>query len=202
MPVNYKGKEIESVWTPANIVTCVRIVFIPIFMLLADASYSNKDGLLALVSFILYVLLSLTDKLDGTLARKREEITDFGKFLDPIADKLLVFAALLILLAHNQMNLWFVFIILLREFLVSALRMVSSANGEVIAADTMGKWKTASTMLALCGLLLSNVLVAFENPAFAWIDIASQIVMIIAVVLTVVSGLQYFWNARHVIFRV
>ena len=80
--------------------------------------------------------MSATDKVDGDLARKRGEVTDFGKFLDPIADKLLVFSALLILLEHGFVNVWFVFIILLREFLVSALRMVASANGEVIAADS------------------------------------------------------------------
>ena len=142
-----------SVWTPANIVTCVRIVFIPVFMVLAELSCIQAgalyDPVLAPAACILYILLSLTDKLDGYLARSRNEITDFGKFLDPIADKLLVFSALLILLEQEFMGVWVVFIILLREFLVSALRMVAGAKGVVIAADTLGKWKTAVTMIAL-----------------------------------------------------
>lgn len=222
MAVNAKGKEITSIWTPANIVTCVRIVFIPVFMVVSELAFSIhervetgigvEDGMqvswLAFIAFGLYVLLSLTDKLDGNLARSRGEVTDFGKFLDPIADKLLVFSCLLILLNHGLVNVWFVFIILFREFLVSALRMVASANGEVIAADTLGKWKTAVTMVALCGYLLAFALTAM--PDSAALDGAlglgtmalSHVLMAVAVVLTVVSGAQYFWNARHIIFRV
>ncbi|EJW99598.1 CDP-diacylglycerol--glycerol-3-phosphate 3-phosphatidyltransferase, partial [gut metagenome] len=98
------------------------------------------------------------------MARKRGEVTDFGKFLDPIADKLLVFSALLILLEHDLINVWFVFIILFREFLVSALRMVASANGEVIAADKLGKAKTAVTMVSLCAYLLAIALEFMALP--------------------------------------
>ena len=141
------------------------------------------------------------------LARKRGEVTDFGKFLDPIADKLLVFSALLILLEHGFVNVWFVFIILLREFLVSALRMVASANGEVIAADKLGKCKTAVTMVSLCAFLLAIALTFWTSPAGVSqvaliVQIVARATMVAAVVLTVVSGAQYFWNARHVIFRV
>ena len=101
---NESNKELTSVWTPANIVTCVRIVFIPVFMIVsalshtsvAGTDWSTFDGPLAAAAFILYVILSCTDKVDGYLARSRNEITDFGKFLDPIADKLLVFSALLL----------------------------------------------------------------------------------------------------------
>ncbi|MEE0663154.1 MAG: CDP-diacylglycerol--glycerol-3-phosphate 3-phosphatidyltransferase, partial [Collinsella bouchesdurhonensis] len=158
------NKQLNSIWTPANVITCVRILFIPLFMALALLSHHGAldfDPALSLAAFVLYMLLSLTDKVDGYLARSRNEITDFGKFLDPIADKLLVFSALLILLQQNTVNIWFVFIILLREFLVSALRMVASANGVVVAADKLGKWKTATTMVSLCGYLLSFVLFAY-----------------------------------------
>ena len=212
MAVNNKGREITSIWTPANIVTCVRIVFIPVFMVVSElAFFLSGSGAHALAvawcAFGLYVLLSLTDKVDGNLARSRGEVTDFGKFLDPIADKLLVFSCLLILLEHGMVNVWFVFIILFREFLVSALRMVASANGEVIAADTLGKWKTATTMVALCGYLLGFALAlsgadgGVATPAL-FIQALSQVLMAAAVVLTVVSGAQYFWNARHIVFRV
>ena len=152
MARNEQG-ELTSIWTPANVITSVRICFIPVFMLLAvlsrDAMGALTHPAFAIGACVLYILLSLTDKLDGSLARKRNEITDFGKFLDPIADKLLVFSALLLLLDQGYVNVWVVFIILLREFLVSALRMVASAAGEVIAADSLGKAKTAVTMVSL-----------------------------------------------------
>lgn len=202
------NKELTSIWTPANIVTCVRIVFIPVFMVFADQAFQGHGifGLdsfaTALASFILYAVLSATDKVDGDLARKRGEVTDFGKFLDPIADKLLVFSALLIFLAHGQLNVWPVFIILLREFLVSALRMVASANGVVIAADMLGKAKTATTMVSICGFQLALVLSIAGLSAGHYLWIVSNVLMGAAVVLTIVSGVQYFYNAREVVFRV
>ena len=199
-------KQLTSIWTPANVVTCVRIVFIPVFMVCA-LNLFTQDGVpgpaLSAASFILYVLLSLTDKVDGYLARSRREITDFGKFLDPIADKILVFSAILILVKFDMVSVWAAFIILTREFLVSAMRMVAGANGVVIAADTLGKWKTATTMVALSGYFLYYWLVAvglgLAATAVLWI---SHAFMLVAVVLTVVSGAQYLWNAREIIFRV
>ena len=195
--------ELTSIWTPANIVTCVRILFIPIFMLFATDAFSAfgmPAHVQAIVAFIVYVVLSFTDKVDGSLARSRNEITDFGKFLDPIADKLLVFSALLVFLAQGMVDVWVVFIILLREFLVSALRMVASANGCVIAADSLGKAKTAVTMVALCTLLFVRAAASFGMAYELWI--LGQALMIAAVVLTVVSGVQYFWNCREIVFRV
>lgn len=197
-----------GIWTPANIVTCVRIVFIPVFMILLYLSYSGDSTapspVLAFAAFLLYVVLSLTDKVDGYLARSRHEITDFGKFLDPIADKLLVFSALLLLMDMGYVNLWFVFIILVREFLVSALRMVASAAGVVIAADKLGKAKTAVTMVALCGYLLTFALTALfagsgVSGSVLMLNIVADALMIAAVVLTVVSGVQYLWNSRDII---
>ena len=139
----------KGIWTPANIVTCVRIAFIPVFMVVATLANGPADAPLSVAAFVIYVTLSLTDKVDGYLARSRDQITDFGKFLDPIADKLLVFSALLLLMDMGYVSLWFVFIILVREFLVSAMRMVASAAGVVIAADGLGKVKTAVTMVAI-----------------------------------------------------
>lgn len=202
---NDSNKELTSIWTPANIITCVRIVFIPVFMLLAQFSAVGArdfDTSLSVAAFVLYVLLSLTDKVDGYLARSRNEITDFGKFLDPIADKLLVFSALLILLELDFVSVWPVFIILLREFLVSAMRMVASANGVVIAADKLGKWKTATTMVSLCCYLFVIVQIAAGLPFAPELLVLARVLMVAAVVLTVVSGVQYFWNCRQVVFRV
>ncbi len=217
MAVNKMGKEITSIWTPANVVTCVRIVFIPVFMILSELSFGcfaavplQEDASLggfAIAAFAVYMLLSLTDKVDGELARKRGEVTDFGKFLDPIADKLLVFSALLILLEHQMVNVWFVFIIMFREFLVSALRMVASANGTVIAADKLGKAKTATTMVSLCTYLLVIAMMTCVVPSnmlgvVSALHLIADVLMAVAVILTVVSGGQYFWNARHIVFRV
>ena len=190
----------KGVWTPANVVTCVRIAFIPVFMVVAAAADIRGEAPLAVAAFLIYVTLSLTDKVDGHLARSRNEITDFGKFLDPIADKLLVFSALLMLLDRGEVGVWVVFVILLREFLVSALRMVASANGEVIAADKLGKAKTAVTMVSLCGYYLAYALLSLGLDLGYTIGLVSWALMIAAVVLTVVSGAQYFWGARHVVF--
>ncbi|MDO4428870.1 MAG: CDP-diacylglycerol--glycerol-3-phosphate 3-phosphatidyltransferase [Atopobiaceae bacterium] len=191
----------KDTWTLANIVTCVRIALIPVFMFVAAVADIRDDASLAVAAFVIYVTLSLTDKLDGHLARSRGEITDFGKFLDPIADKLLVFSALLLLLSHGHVSVWVVFIILAREFLVSALRMVAASNGEVIAADKLGKAKTAVTMVSLCAYYLWLALEAagsYDLSGPVWL--LAWVLMMVAVVLTVVSGAQYFWNARHVVF--
>lgn len=202
---NQNQKELTSIWTPANIVTCVRILFIPVYMLLATlpaGAAGLSTGVLDVLAFIIYLALSLTDKVDGYLARSRHEITDFGKFLDPIADKLLVFSALLIFIAQGTLSFWVVFIILVREFLVSALRMVASANGVVLAADKLGKWKTATTMVAICIYLFHDVMLSFALPGAASLLLVGQVLMAAAVVLTVVSGVQYFWNARSIVFSV
>lgn len=189
----------RTIWTPANVVTCVRIAFIPVFMVVASLARGSADAPLAVAAFVLYAALSLTDKVDGYLARSRGEVTDFGKFLDPIADKLLVFSALLLLLEDGLVSVWVVFIILVREFLVSALRMVAASNGEVIAADSLGKAKTAVTMVSLCGYYLAYALAALGVSDFGLVGTVSWALMVAAVVLTVVSGAQYFWNGRHVI---
>lgn len=210
---NDSNKELTSIWTPANVVTCVRIVFIPVFMIvswlsqksLAGTDWSTFDGTLASTAFILYMILSLTDKVDGYLARSRNEITDFGKFLDPIADKLLVFSALLLFLDFGAVTVWTVFIILFRELLVSALRMVASAAGVVVAADKLGKWKTATTMVSICGYLLVFALAGLGIAPYAVVQGLfgiSRVLMAIAVVLTVISGAQYFWNCRKIVFSV
>ena len=191
----------RGIWTPANVVTCVRVALIPVFMLLAAKADGAAEPVFAVAAFALYAALSLTDKVDGYLARSRDEITDFGKFLDPIADKLLVFSALLLLLERGAVSVWVVFVILAREFLVSALRMVASAKGEVIAADSLGKAKTAVTMVSLCGYYLHYAMAALGNTdlvGMVWL--LSWDLMMAAVVLTVVSGAQYFWSARHVVF--
>lgn len=183
-----------SIWNPANVVTCVRIALVPLFAAVALAdSASHASSLAALV---LLIGICLTDKLDGYLAKSRGEVTDFGKFLDPIADKLLVTAALVVLLARGDVGVAGVLIILSREFIVSAVRMLAASNGEVIAAANMGRAKTAMTMVALC-FLFAVPLFPFAGDWYSYMSFTGHALYAVAVVLTVVSGAQYVWNARE-----
>lgn len=188
-----EGKS-STIWTPANIVTCIRIVLVPIWLLIAEIA--RKGGMLyvgsgvAWASFLLYVFISLTDKLDGYLARSRNEVTNFGKFVDPIADKLSVTCALLYLMELELCPIWAVLLVISREFLVSGLRMVVASDGVVVAASNLGKGKTATTMIAICALLL-YVTLAPSGFATACSYIGS-ISLLIAMVLTAWSGIDYF----------
>lgn len=185
----------SSMWTPANIVTCARVVFVPVWLLMAEVLGGPGAGGIAV--FVAFCLLSLTDKLDGYLARSRNEVTTFGKFLDPIADKLVVIVALCYLLECGAPVSWALLVIVAREFLVSGLRMVVATKGIVIAAGNLGKWKTATTMVSICGSLLA---MAFANmPVIAAsLQTLSYVLLAVAVVLTIWSGVDYFvksWGA-------
>ena len=198
----------KTIWTPANIVTCARVVLVPFWLLsaqllgvsLADSLATPGFKFGAFLVFIGYVVISLTDKLDGYLARSRNEVTTFGKFLDPIADKLAVVVALFVLLEWHMVSPWVLLVIVAREFLVSGLRMVVASKGVVIAASDLGKWKTATTMVAICGLLfLPNIpggmiqdVLLFIFNAFMWV----------AVVLTAWSGIDYFVKSWQYIAEV
>ncbi len=162
----------KSIWTPANVVTTIRVVFVPIWLAAAElcgASDGKSLSGTALFAALFYIVLSLTDKLDGYLARSRNEVTTFGKFLDPIADKLVVIVSLCFLLEQGEVSAWVLLIIVAREFLVSGLRMVVASEGTVIAASNLGKWKTATTMVSISGLLLCRALPAGAQPrGAAW----------------------------------
>ena len=193
-----KPKDAEAnpgLWTPANIVTTARVVLVPLWLLVAEmlcpeglAGSSGDAGMLAVFAF--YVILSLTDKLDGYLARSRGEVTTFGKFLDPIADKLVVIVSLCFLLEHGMTTSWVLLVVVAREFLVSGLRMVVASKGVVVAASNLGKWKTATTMVSISGLLLCMALP--HGTLFVWLVIISQLMLLAAVVLTAWSGIDYF----------
>ncbi len=188
----------SSIWTPANIVTCVRVVFVPVWLLMAETIgyVMPREGVSGgmLATFVAFCLLSLTDKLDGYLARSRNEVTTFGKFLDPIADKLVVIVALCYLLERGEPVTWALLVIISREFLVSGLRMVVASKGVVIAAGNLGKWKTATTMGAICVYLLA---LAFPegSAAFEGLCALAYVLLAVAVVLTIWSGLDYFKGA-------
>ena len=192
-----------SIWTPANLVTCARVVLVPVWVALAlglGPAVVAPDGSFGLAVFatVLYALIALTDKLDGYLARSRGEVTNFGKFLDPIADKLVVVSALLVLMDWGLVSPWVIIIVVAREFLVSGLRMVVASEGTVIAASNLGKWKTATTMVAILCLLLSVTIPAF--PVALPLQVLGMFMMVAAVVLTVWSGVDYFWKSREALF--
>lgn len=196
----------HTIWTAANIVTMVRIVCVPLWLLLAELVHTHHDAFGALAYehvgfsfvhnfgafavFILFVVLALTDKLDGYLARSRNEVTVLGKFLDPIADKILVIVALCFLLEYGSITSWIVVVVVCRELLVSALRMMSATSGIVIAASWLGKWKTAVTLVAICTMLFA--LGFQEGMVQVSLMTVSQVLMVSACALTIWSGVDYF----------
>ena len=186
-------KRTDTIWTPANVVTLVRIVLMPVWLLIAEAARIDEalyqGSAVAWTSFVLFTAIALTDKLDGYLARSRGQVTNFGKFLDPIADKLCVTCTLLYLLELGLVPSWAVLVVLAREFIVSGLRMVVASEGTVIAASNLGKWKTAVTMLSIGGFLLSITIPA--GTASSTLELLSNILMVIAVILTAWSGIDY-----------
>lgn len=185
-------------WTPANMVTCIRVVLVPLWLLVAELAVPSDGTFLSvsgLASALFFIALSLTDKLDGYLARSRGEVTTFGKFLDPIADKLLVVVALCYLLEGGWVDAWMVLLVVAREFLVSGLRMVVASKGVVVAASNLGKWKTAATMVALSGLLLAICLSGASGPwsvVSAVLEWVSYAALYLALALTAWSGVDYF----------
>jgi CDP-diacylglycerol--glycerol-3-phosphate 3-phosphatidyltransferase len=139
-------------------------------------------------ALVIYIIASFTDSLDGHLARKNNLITNFGKFLDPIADKLLVTAALLALAAKNNIYLWAAMVILAREFIVTGIRLVAASEGIVIAAGGMGKLKMVLQTISIVVLLFSNI---FDNEFGKIVAVIGNILMAIAVIITIVSGIDY-----------
>ena len=207
MARNEQG-ELTSIWTPANVITSVRICFIPVFMLLAvlsrDAMGALTHPAFAIGACVLYILLSLTDKLDGSLARKRNEITDFGKFLDPIADKVLVSTAFILLLTKAWVFTGFlgnwalivagcgVALILAREIIISGFRMVAADAGVVIAADKFGKYKTVFQDASVVVLLISAGITELDaGTAAQVVNYIGLVLFAVAIVLTVLSGINY-----------
>jgi len=195
--------------TPSNAITIVRILLVPVFVaaILApwpewfgfDVSFSNNWK--SIIAASIFVLISATDWLDGYLARSRNEITDFGKFMDPLADKILVAAALICLVELGDLPTWVVLIILAREFIVSGVRMMAASKGVVIAASMVGKFKTVFQMIAtvLFSIKRSYMFGSLGEAFGDFLWVISWIVMIIALALTIVSLIDYLYKAREVI---
>lgn len=184
-----------------NKLTLMRVVLIPFMMFFYLATFI-PHGIGKIVALVIFIIAALTDLLDGKIARKYNLVTTFGKFLDPIADKLLTSAALLMLMADGTIPApWGVIavtIIIAREFMVSALRLIAASKGTVLAADIWGKAKTMVQMIAIPVLLLVPFM--FEIGAVAWLITTIQIVGWVAIgaatVLTVFSGVNYILKNR------
>ncbi|MEY8436478.1 CDP-diacylglycerol--glycerol-3-phosphate 3-phosphatidyltransferase [Atopobiaceae bacterium 24-176] len=187
------AKKGPGIATAANVVTIVRVAAIFVWLAVAEAAgpaLSQQVSAPWAWTAALYILIASTDSLDGHLARSRNEVTDFGKFLDPIADKLVVVSSLLVLMAQGLVSIWVVVVVVAREFLVSGLRMVVASKGVVVAASGLGKAKTATTMGAVGGYLVAMALPQAWAPT-AWLYGLSWLAMAVAVVLTVWSGADY-----------
>jgi len=165
--------------TTANKITMLRIILIPVFLVLA---YSDK----MMAALAVYIIACLSDFADGYIARHYNQISNFGKFMDPLADKMLVLAAMCFFVENGQMAGWAVAIVLFREFAVSGMRLLAVEQGQVIAAAWSGKIKTASTMVCLILMMLVNNKV---------LNIVSTVII---VATTVYSGVEYFYVNRAV----
>ena len=168
-----------------NKLTMFRVVLIPFFVVFMLVNITTVDKWIALAIFI---IASLTDLLDGKIARKYNLVTNFGKFMDPLADKLLVCSALICLVALNKIPAWIVIIIIAREFIISGFRLIASDNGVVIAASYWGKFKTTFQMVMIC-LMIADI---------SAINLITEIVMWVALILTVVSLVDYLVKNKDV----
>ena len=171
--------------TTATKITLLRVLLIPLFMVFMYLSGGASNFWMWLALGI-FILASVTDFIDGYIARNYNQVTDLGKFLDPLADKLLTIAAMAMFCQWGSFPAWALMIVLTREFAVSGLRMVAGPKGKVIAAGKSGKFKTASSMVGLCVMM-----------AFPTVGLVCWIVVALIVITTVYSGVEYFiqnWN--------
>ena len=175
-------------WNIANKLTVLRMIIVPIYVLVFTLVPEPWNRYLA---FILFAAASYTDHLDGKLARERNLITNFGKFMDPLADKLLVISALICFVENGQLAGWILIIIVAREFIISGFRLVAASSGIVIAAGIWGKLKTVAQMIMVLLMIL--------NFDWGWYQVLIQIFVVLSVLLTIISLVDYIWNNRKVL---
>ena len=171
-----------------NKLTVARVILIPffVFFLLFDPSNDTFKW----IALALFIIASLTDMLDGKIARKYNLITDFGKFMDPLADKLLVCSAMIGLIELGRIPSWIVIIIIAREFVISGFRLIAADNGRVIAASYWGKFKTTFQMIM--------VILMIANIDLVWMQILTQVIMWAALALTIISLVDYLVKNKDV----
>lgn len=171
-----------------NKLTVLRVLLIPFFVVALLWEHGEIQTM-RYVAVAIFIVASLTDLLDGKIARKYNLVTNFGKFMDPLADKLLVCSALICLIELKQLPAWMVIVIISREFIISGFRLVASDNGVVIAASYWGKFKTTFQMIAVILLIINNPAVSRVTDTFVWI----------AVALTVISLVDYLAKNHKVL---
>lgn len=193
-----------------NKITIARIILVPIMMIIPylgiEGTILHGMSIANLVILAIFLIASLTDFLDGYIARKRNIVTNFGKFLDPIADKLLVLAALVMLVEFGMMPAWIPIIIAAREFMVSAIRMLAASEGKVIAASMLGKVKTVTQMVAISLAYIDlNPFMEFLNGNLVGFELISNILVSIAIWLSVIatiwSGIDYFMKSKDIVLN-
>ncbi len=170
----------------ANKITIFRVFLVPVFMI---ALYSNLSYSSYLAAAI-FIFASLTDTLDGYIARSRNMITNFGKFVDPLADKVLVSAALISLVDLGKVPGWVVVVIIAREFTITGFRVIAASEGVTIAASPLGKIKTITQLIAIIALLLNNFPFNIINLPFA------NIMLYISLFFTIISGVDYIYKNK------
>jgi CDP-diacylglycerol--glycerol-3-phosphate 3-phosphatidyltransferase len=166
-----------------NVLTVLRILLVPVLVVALTVETPNGDTIAAIV----FALAAITDGLDGYIARSRKAITTFGKVMDPIADKMLITAALIALVSLDRLAAWVAMVIIAREFAVSSLRVAAAAEGAIIPASVLGKIKTVIQIVAVMALIAAN------DPHAAWVEVLVGLM----VLATVVSGVDYFLNVRR-----
>jgi len=164
-----------------NKLTILRTILIPFFLIFLYTDFWGKSN--AYIAVAIFIIASLTDLLDGKIARKYNLVTNFGKFMDPLADKLLVCSALIALVDLGKIAAWIVIIIIAREFIISGFRLVASDSGVVIAASYWGKFKTTFQMIMIISLIL--------DLQFPYMDIINTVLIYAALVLTIISLVDY-----------
>ena len=187
-----------------NKLTMLRIILVPFFVLFMTLGDSAAFKLIALVIF---VVASLTDMLDGKIARKYNLVTNFGKLMDPLADKVLVMSAMICFVALKITPAWIVIVILAREFLVTSLRLIAAGEGTVIAADKWGKIKTVTQMVWIIWTILWLCVIGFgvfngdaDHSRVIWGYILSDLLMYASVFFTLLSGFNYIYKNKQLLF--
>ncbi len=173
-----------------NKLTVARVVLIPFFVAFLLLSPGNDT--FKWIALAIFIVASLTDMLDGKIARKYNLITDFGKFMDPLADKLLVCSAMICLIELGRIPSWIVVIIIAREFVISGFRLIAADNGRVIAASYWGKFKTTFQMIMVI------LMIADLGKLYPWMNILTQIIMWVALALTIISLVDYLVKNKDV----
>lgn len=191
-PTDAQGPSIAPVWNLPNVLTMLRIALVPLFVVLLWQDSAATD----LAALAVFLIAAATDKLDGTIARRRGIVTNFGKIADPFADKLLTGAAMVVLSLLGVMPWWATILILVREIGITVLRFVM-VRRSVIAASNGGKLKTVLQVVFLAMMMLPAAAL-FGSPLGDWWETAAFVIMLLATAVTVITGLDYCWRAWRI----